>query len=35
MIMYLNIYNLIIMIGMSDFIIDVNGLIIINEESNV
>lgn len=35
MIMYLNIYNLIIMIGMSDFIIDVNDLIIINEESNV
>lgn len=33
--MYLNIYNLIIMIGMSDFIIDVNDLIIINEESNV
>lgn len=35
MIMYLNIYNLIIMIGMSDFLIDVNDLIIINEESNV
>lgn len=33
--MYLNIYNLIIMIGMSDFLIDVNDLIIINEESNV
>lgn len=33
--MYLNIYNLIIMIGMSDFIIDVNDWIIINEESNV
>lgn len=33
--MYLNIYNLKIMIGMSDFIIDVNDLIIINEESNV
>lgn len=33
--MYLNIYNLITMTGMSDFIIDVNDLIIINEESNV